>query len=600
MRFLRTLLLLAFPAFALFQYFDYIVNPRPIQPSKAETELAQNVKLKDITAAAGISHWSEPADLPKELAKLPVLSKMAGFGVAVADFDNDGWMDFYATSAKAGSLNHLYRNNHNGTFTEVAKQFGVASINDDTFSSNAALWLDFDADGWSDLFVTGTGCPKLFHNENGRSFREIPFGPNGDKSFCGDSQGAVALDFNGDSLLDIYVVNRCPKDWRHVKGDTKVFLPSRGDAETDTRNQLFQNLGNGKFTEVPDAGGAANKRWSFAAVAADLNNDGWPDLFVANDSAKDKIYLNQHGRFIAQDSRKVLPGLIGRGGMNAETVDLDGSGNLDIFVSKASSHPRFAMRRNEFWHFNPAAHRYENRAQDLGIDSCGWAWGAVFLDTQLRGEYDLLVVNGLDSGTLAQKGPWNRNAYLFTMGSAETVSSAFLEDVKFWPPMKGRGVAGTQGNCFFYNTGKSFVNIAPSLGWRPQYDGRAVALIDFDNNGTQDVLISNAGGPLQLLKNERISRNNWVGFRVVDPHTKRAIAGARVTLLYKDEIGKSKQRIQDIRYGNGFAAQSDSRLVFGLGRGEPLAVSVRLPGKDAFTVRKFKTNAYNTIFANNR
>jgi hypothetical protein len=591
----RFCLYLILPVYMFFQYFSYIVaTPRPPEISALHRNLAAKVRLVDVTKEAGIAHISETPDLPKELKHLPLLGKLSGFGVAVGDFDNDGWMDFYATSCKTGSPNRLYRNNHNGTFTDIAKKFGVADINDESLSSNAALWVDVDQDGWSDLLVVGAGCPKLFKNNRGKGFVLIPFGDSAGKKFCSDSQEAIALDYNGDSLPDIYVVNRNAKDWRNSNLDARVSLPSIGDAAIGPNNQLYENIGHGNFREVAATAGVTNNRWSFAAVAGDFNNDGRSDLFVANDSGKDKLYLNKGGKFF-ETADKIFPRMIGRSGMNAEAVDLNGRGYLDLYVSKVSSHPRFAARRNEFWVYDPDTKIYRNKAHDFGIDGCGWSWGGVFIDTQLRGAYDLIVVNGLDSGAEPFTRSWTKNSYLFTFASMESMSSDRLEDVRVWPPMKGRGVAGNQGNCFFYNTGNKFENIGEAIGWTPGYDGRAVALIDFDNNGSQDILISSAGGPLKLIKNLRSSKNNWVGFRIIDRRTKQYIPGARIVLTYKNETGEIKQRIQEVRFGNGFAAQSDPRLVFGLGSGSVVSAKLTLPNGKTGQLAGLKTNEYNNV-----
>jgi enediyne biosynthesis protein E4 len=213
---------------------------------------------------------------------MPQVASM-GAAVAVADFDRDGWPDFYVTNSGEGSRNRLYRNQGDGTFKDVADAMGVADINrPGTGVSMGAVWGDYDNDGYEDLFVYKYGRPELFHNDRGRGF--TPVGEKAGLPRWVNANAAVWLDYDQDGRLDLFLPGYWSEDvdlWHLMT--TKIMPESFEYAENGGRKYLFHNLGNGMFEEVAEKLGLRSRRWTLATAAADLAGTGYPDLFLAND-----------------------------------------------------------------------------------------------------------------------------------------------------------------------------------------------------------------------------------------------------------------------------------------------------------------------------
>src|SRR5215831_18519572 len=219
-----------------------------------------------------------------------------GAAVAVADFDRDGWADFYVTDSADGSLNRLYRNQHDGTFKDVAGELGVADVNRaGTGVSMGAVWGDYDNDGYEDLFVYKYGRPELFHNDAGKGFTRVS-----DRAGLPEwvnANTAVWLDYDRDGLLDLFLPGYWSEDieLEHLK-TTEIMPESFEYAENGGRKYLFHNLGDGKFEEVSEKLGIKSRRWTLAGAAADLTGSGFPDLFLANDYGIPQLYVNNGGK----------------------------------------------------------------------------------------------------------------------------------------------------------------------------------------------------------------------------------------------------------------------------------------------------------------
>ena len=278
--------------------------------------------LQDVAKEAGITfkHVSPQLD-PKLDNIMPIIASM-GASVSVTDFDNDGWEDLYFTNSRYGTKNALYRNLGNGKFEDVAEKLGVADVNKQgTGVSMGAVWGDYDNDGYEDLFIYKWGKSELFHNDKGKGFTnvtdQIPL-PK-----WANANTAVWFDYDHDGKLDLFVGGYYGADvdlW-HLKS-TRIMPTSFEYANNGGRNYLFHNLGNGHFEEVAEKMGLTSHRWTLAVSAADVNNDGWPDLVVANDYGVDQLYINEQGKGfkdIGPDSRI---GFAPKSGMNVTMGDV--------------------------------------------------------------------------------------------------------------------------------------------------------------------------------------------------------------------------------------------------------------------------------------
>ena len=240
--------------------------------------------LQEVSQQAGVHFIHQAPTLDAKLdGIMPEVSSM-GASVSIVDFDRDGWPDIYVTNSKTGSMNALYRNQHDGTFQEVAEAMGLADVNKaGTGVSMGAIWGDYDNDGYEDLFLMKWGKPELFHNDQGHGFTRVS-----------DSAGlppwintntAVWFDYDGDGLLDLFVGGYYPEklDLWHLN-DTRMMPESFEYAKNGGRKYLFHNLGNGRFEEVSEKAGITSTRWALASAAADLRGTGHPDLFAKIDN----------------------------------------------------------------------------------------------------------------------------------------------------------------------------------------------------------------------------------------------------------------------------------------------------------------------------
>ncbi len=246
---------------------------------------------------------------------MPQIASM-GAGVSVVDFDKDGWNDFYLTNSGEDSFNALYRNNQDGTFSDVAKDLGIADINrKETGVSMGAVWGDFDNDGFEDLLVYKWGKTELFKNNEGKSFSQIE-----DAGFpvWANINSAIWFDYDRDGLLDIFLGGYFREDLNLWNLETTRIMPESFEyAKNGGRKYLFRNLGSGKFEEVSEKLGIKTNRWALALGAADLTGNGFPDLFIANDYGISELFLNQNGERFIDASEKSGVGFAPKSGMNA-------------------------------------------------------------------------------------------------------------------------------------------------------------------------------------------------------------------------------------------------------------------------------------------
>jgi hypothetical protein len=486
---------------------------------------------------------------------MPQVASM-GAAVAVADFDRDGWQDFYATSSGEGSLNRLYRNRGDGTFEDVAGPLGVAEVNRrDTGVSMGAVWGDYDNDGWEDLFLYRYGRPELFRNDQGRAF--VAVGERAGLPRWVNANAATWLDYDRDGRLDLFLAGYWPDGVNLWALETTRIMPESFEYATNGgRKFLLRNRGDGTFEDRTAALGIDSRRWTLAVVAADLLGTGYPDLFLSNDYGVSELYANRGGRRFENVAEQTGVGRTPKSGMNAALGDVFNDGRLAIYKTNISE-PGVLVQGNDLW--VPRVARpgepleFENLATSTGVDLGGWSWGAQFGDLNNDGTQDLYLVNGYVSAG-------ERSSYWYDFSVIAVGHSAIIADAANWPPMKGRSLSGYQRKRVWINDGLgSFTEVAQSVGATDTHDGRAVALADLRNRGVLDVIVANQKGPLLIYQNEVVPGRHWIQFEL-DGRDNRSAIGARVELHWNGRV-----QAQEVTAASGFSAQNQRPLHYGLG-----------------------------------
>ena len=493
------------------------------------------------------------------------LPETCGGGGLFFDYDNDGRLDIYFVNSgpsdfftpKTPLRNALYRNNGDGTFTDVTEKAGVACGKMGHFGMGAAA-SDFDGDGWQDLYVTNYGRNVLFRNNGNGTFTDVTdqagvAAPNW-------STSATWFDYDNDSRLDLWVSsfvqysasgtvfcgdNRLGRRYYCVP---RVFKPRS--------SYLFHNDGGGKFTDVSkDSGVAASLGKAFGAVATDINNDGQQDLFVANDTVANFLFVNRgKGKF---EEIGLIAGVAysdsgsPRSGMGVDAADFDGDGWQDLFVANIDQE-LFSL--------------YHNQKDLTFIDKPGEiaqatrllsGWGLKFFDYDNDGDPDLILSNGHPDDMV------------------EVQSSR----VKYKEPM-----------VLFENADGKYRNVTAQSGeiFKKSFPSRGLSAGDYDNDGDLDILVINNGEAPVLLRNDGGSRNNWLGLELVAKKSNPGAVGAVITW----EVGGRKHS----RYktsGGSFLSSHDPREILGAGRATKIdRVDIKWPSGVVDRLTNVEVNKY--------
>jgi enediyne biosynthesis protein E4 len=512
--------------------------------------------LDEVARQLGIDAvHTEPAFDPRLRHIMPIVAAM-GAAVSVSDFNRDGWQDLYVTNSAEGSGNRLFRNDGRGSFDDVASELGVAAVNGaGTGVSMGAVWGDYDNDGYEDLFLYKYGRPELFHNESGQRFRRVT--DTAGLPRWVNANSALWFDYNRDGRLDLFIAGYWPEQvnlWRLES--TRIMPDSFEYAENGGRKYLLRNRGDGTFEDVTAAMGLTSRRWTLAAVAADLFGSGFPDLFLANDYGIAQLFANRGGRRFDDVSRETGIGRSPKSGMNAAIGDIFNDGRLSIYQTNISE-PGVLIQGNNLWVPSDGGREgpgFENLATSVGVDLGGWSWGAQFGDLNNDGEVDLYLVNGYISGT-------NRASYWYDFSEIAVGHSAIIADAANWPPIGDRSLSGYQATRVWLNDGRGrFAEVARDVGATDVYDGRAVALADLANRGVLDVIVANQRGPLLVYRNTVQAGRHWIDFDLQGTASNRSAIGARVELHWE-----GRRQVQEVSGGAGFSAQNQRRLHYGLG-----------------------------------
>ncbi len=516
----------------------------------------------NVTEPSGFTHVHHKPYLDPKLE--PIMSWVSSVGAAAAagDFDNDGWIDLYVTDSHKGEPNRLYRNRGDGTFEDVGAQAGVANVNDDTGTSMDCVWGDYDNDGDLDLFVVKWGRDHLFRNNGDKTFTDVTAqsfqNEKGDPgSPWANGCSAIWFDYNGDGRLDIYVGNYFDAlDLWHLK-HTHIMHDDFEKARNAGRNFFFQNNGDGTFTEIATKLGMDDPGWTLSVGHGDVNNDGWPDIYCANDFGTDQLFLNQKDGTFRNVSINAF-GVDTKKGMNIDFGDFDSDGWLDMYVTNITT-DEYLQEGNMLWH--NAASDVEGIPvfMDISVEAeahnGGWAWGAKFFDFDNDTDLDIIALNGFITA--------GEGNYWYDLASW-TVTGQDVAEALNWPAIGDRSFSGNEATRLWRNEGKQrFSEIATQAGVDDRSDGRGVVLFDYDNDGDLDIYLANQGMFPKFFRNDVGGRMHWLGMKLIgnpDAGSNRDAIGARVTLLTA-----SGQQIRELDGGNSYCGQSDRRVFFGLG-----------------------------------
>jgi hypothetical protein len=501
--------------------------------------------FEDVAAKSGIDVVNVNGDATSKYYIL----EATGSGVAIFDYDNDGWPDIFLVNGTylrskrdsgnvpgASPTSHLFHNNHDGTFADVTLRAGLA----DSGWGQGVCVGDYDNDGYEDLFVTTYGKNRLYHNQGNGTFKNVAV----EAAVAGTGKewgtGCAFVDYDRDGKLDIVVANYVHFDIRNTPAPgqgpgclwqgTPVMCGPRGLSSAP--NLLYHNLGNGKFEDVSQQSGFSKTfgHYCFSVSTLDYDEDGWPDVYIACDSTPAVLYHNNHdgtftdvgasvGVAFNEDGRE-------QAGMGSAVADYDGDGHLDIFKTNFSEDTSTLYHNNGDKTFTDVT-----VASGLAINTQFLGWGATFLDLDNHGWPDLLVVNG----------------HVYPEVDSHKLGSSYREP---------RAIYRNLGNIKFKDisqeSGPGITRVAPSRG---------LAIGDLWNDGRVEAVVNNISDHPMLLVNLAKNQNHWLGARLIGTQSNRDGIGARVTIR-----GTSRSWVDEVRSGSSYSSSNDLRLHFGLGQ----------------------------------
>jgi hypothetical protein len=482
-----------------------------------------------------------------------------GCGCAFFDYDNDGWLDALVLSGTRvadppeGATNRLYKNNRDGTFTDVTEKAGLHR----TGWASAVCVGDFNNDGFEDLFLTYWGQNVLYRNNGDGTFTDVTkqAGLIGPRTRWGS--GCTWIDYDRDGHLDLFVSNYLEFDLAHAQKpgenvnctykDIPVNCGPRG-LPTGT-HALYHNNGDGTFTDVSVKAGIAKIKGTYGmtAVAADFDEDGWPDIYVACDSTNSLLFMNNHDGTFREEGVERGAALsddgVEQAGMGVGIGDFNNDGHLDIFKTHFFEDTDGLYRNDGKGNFTDVT-----LSSGLGVETRFTGWGAGIVDFDNDGNPDLFVATGSVYPELEPK----------------------LPNLPF---KTSRVVFRNLGNGRFEEL---LDTIGPGIS--AAHASRGCAFGDFDNDGDMDILVVNLNEPPSLLRNDLAvtsNPNHWLKVKLVGVKSNRSAIGGRVVVRYG-----GKQQAQEVLSQSSFYSCDDRRLHFGLGPVRKVDLAVRWPSGD--------------------
>ncbi|MGI8732562.1 MAG: CRTAC1 family protein [Pyrinomonadaceae bacterium] len=559
----------------------WLSNRREPSRAKLDPQVAlarYGFYLEEVAQASGINFVHQAPTLDRQLDHIMPQVASMGAAVSIVDFDRDGWSDIYTTNSGEGSRNSLYRNGGDGSFKDVAGEIGLADVNQPgTGVSMGGVWGDYDNDGYEDLFLYKWGKPELFHNDGGLRFTRVT--KRAGLPPWINANTAIWFDYDNDGLADLFVGGYYADnvDLWHLNS-TRIMPESFEYAKNGGRKYLFHNLGSGSFEEISAQLGIDSRRWALAAAAADLRGTGRPDLFIANDYGVSELYFNDVKQFRAVGEQTGV-GFAPKSGMNVGFGDILNQGKFAIYVTNISEQG-VLIQGNNLWLPKEGTSgdslQYENFAREMGVELGGWSFGAQFGDLNNDGTLDLYVTNGYVSLDREKN-------YWYDFSKIAGGNSTIIADAKNWPAMDGRSLSGYQQKRVWLNDGSArFLDVAQAVGATDTNDGRSVALADLWNRGVLDVIVANQRGPLLVYKNTAVPENQWMAFELEGTASNRSALGTQVRLFWNGQ-----QQVQEVLGGSGFCSQNQRRLHFGLGKDPQIEKAViRWPSGKIQTLEK--------------
>jgi len=528
----------------------------PATARAAAGTLADHARwFEEVTKRAGLAVAHHNRVFHNPYADIMAGYTALGAAAAVADYDGDGFEDLFVTDSSEGGRNHLYHNNGDLTFTDVAEAAGVAAGNDAENATADAIWFDYNNDGRPDLFVVRFGHSQLFENLGNGKFKDVTRQAGLGRYM--NSITAVAFDYDHDGYLDLFVGNYFQPVNLFHPATPRFFPESFETAKNGGGVTVYHNNGDGTFTDVTAKVGLAGiSGWTLNLGQGDANNDGWDDLYVACDFGTDYFFVNNRdGTF--SDRTATAIGYDTKKGMNADWGDYDNDGWLDIFVTNITDD--YMREGNFLWHNNGNL-TFTDVARETGTWETGWGWAAKFFDYDNDGWLDLYVVNGWVSA-----GPQSYVPDVFEMIVRPGVD---LADARSWPPMGGKSLSGYEKKKLYHNEGgQLFRDEAARHGLDALRDGRGIVVADFDNDGRMDLFVTNANAEPYLYHNILPTGAHWLELELEGRKSNRDAVGTkvRVTPAGGGPGQRPPRMLRFVDGGNGFASQSTKRLHFGLG-----------------------------------
>jgi enediyne biosynthesis protein E4 len=549
--------------------FGQGVSPRTVKPvaRPAPSGRPFYAHFVDVGSAAGLH---EPVIYGGVDSKKYIL-EATGCGCAFIDYDNDGWIDIFLLSGTRlsgdppGASNRLYKNNRDGTFSDVTEKAGLTAVG---WASGVCIG-DYNNDGFEDIFCTYFGQNRLYRNNGDGTFTEVTkaAGLRNEQPRWG--AGCSFVDYDRDGHLDLFVSNyvrfsfeHAPVPGENVNCNWKGVPVECGPRGLPTgRHSLYHNNGDGTFTDVSQKSGIASATDSYGmtVVAADLDEDGWTDIFVACDSTPSLLFMNNHDGTFREEG--VLRGValsddgMEQAGMGVGVGDYDLDGHLDLFKT------HFAEDANGLYH-NDGKGNFDDvtRSSRVAVDTRYICWGAGIVDLDNDGYPDLFMVTGNVYPEVERKLPQ-------------------------YPNETPRAVFRNLGNRTF----EELVEEA-GPGVAAAHCSRGCAFGDFDNDGDIDILVVNLNEPPSLLRNDMKQKENWIKVKLEGVKSNRSAIGARVIAHYGGKI-----QAQAVLSQSSFYSCNDSRLHFGLGGFDVVDLDIHWPNGMHEEYRKLSANRLVTL-----